>query len=131
MNDLGSIRHFTDLESWKVNHEFVKQVYRITKEFPPEEQFGLTSQLRRSASSITANIAEGFGRYHAKDKVRFYYLARGSNSESQNHIILAYELGYLNQKDYDTLKKLVFSGYKLLCGLVRSLDRKSPSAVSH
>lgn len=114
------IRHFTDLFAWKKNHEFVKLVYQITKKFPEDEKFALTSQLRRSASSITANIAEGYGRYHLKDKIRFYYQARGSNTESQNHLILAYELNYLTEEEYLKLKAIVFEGYKILCGLIRT-----------
>ncbi len=118
----GAIKHFTDLNAWKVNHEFVKVVYQITKDFPEEEKFGLRSQLRRAASSITANVAEGFGRYYMKDRIRFYYQARGSNTECQNHLILAYELGYINKENYEVLKNKVFVGYKLLCGLIRSSE---------
>jgi four helix bundle protein len=114
----GSIQNFTDLIAWKKNHLFVKMVYEVTKNFPSTEQFGLTSQLRRAASSITANIAEGYGRYYSKDKARFYYQARGSNTECQNHIILAYELGYLTHKQYQDLYNTVFEGYKILCGLI-------------
>ena len=119
-----TIQHFTDLNTWKKNHEFVKLVYEISKKFPTEEQFGLTNQLRRSASSVTANIAEGYGRYHLKDKIKFYHQARGSNTESQNHIILAFELNYLSEKDYNKLKIVVFEGYKLICGLIRSTSNQ-------
>jgi len=75
------IYNFKDLQAWQINHNFVLAVYNITKTFPKEELFGLTNQLRRAASSITANISEGFGRYFLKDKLRFYYFARGSNME--------------------------------------------------
>ncbi len=118
MNNEQNIRHFTDLIVWKKSHEFVKLVYKITEHFPPTEQFGLTSQLRRAASSITANIAEGYGRYHYKDKLRFFYQAKGSNTESQNHLILAFDLGYINQEDFNKLKLMVFESYKILWGLI-------------
>lgn len=116
----NKINHFTKLIAWQKNHEFFKAVYEITKTFPQDEKFGLISQLRRAASSITANIAEGYGRYHIKDKIRFYYQARGSSTECQNHIILAYELGFIDEKDYDLLKIKSFEGYKILCGLIKS-----------
>jgi four helix bundle protein len=67
------IKHFTDLDAWKVNHKLVLMIFKITKRFPKDERFGLIDQLRRAASSITANIAEGWGRYHFADKIRFYY----------------------------------------------------------
>ena len=120
---MTSINHFTDLKAWQLNHEFVKQVYRLTKNFPADEQFGLTSQLRRSASSITANIAEAYGRHTMKDKQRFFYIARGSSTETQNHLILAYQLGYMTKKDYDELQEQVFVGFKVLCGLIRSTEK--------
>lgn len=68
-----SIREFYDLDAWRKAHQLVLEVYKITKDFPKEEKFGITDQLRRAASSVTANIAEGFGRYHFNDKIRFYY----------------------------------------------------------
>lgn len=120
----GGLKYFTDLIAWQKSYEFVKEIYRITENFPLKEQFGLTSQLRRSAASITANIAEGCGRYHFKDKIKFFYQARGSNTESQNHIILAQDLGYISDLDYIKLKNLVFESYKLICGLISSTNKK-------
>lgn len=119
----SNIHHFSHLFAWQKNHQLVLNVYKITKDFPREEQFGLTQQIRRSASSITANVAEGYGRYHYKDKIRFYYNARGSNTETQNHLILAKDLGYLKEKDYQILKEKVFEGFKLISGLIKSTDR--------
>lgn len=97
-NKKGKINHFTDLDAWAKNHELALAVYEATKGFPEEEKFGLTNQLRRAASSITANVAEDYGRYHYKDKNKFYYQARGSSAEVQNHLILAKDLGYLSGK---------------------------------
>lgn len=122
--DQTKIKHFTDLVAWQKNHEFVKLVYQITKNFPEDERFGLTSQLRRAASSITANIAEGYGRYHLKDKVRFFYQARGSSTECQNHIILAHELNLIDGENYNQLKIKSFEGYKILCGLIKSTNNQ-------
>ncbi len=116
------IKHFTDLEAWRVNHELVIMIYKISKKFPEGERFGLVSQTRRAASSITANIAEGWGRYHYADKIRFYHQAGGSNCEVQNFIILAKELGYIGSEDYEQLKIKVFQGFKLINGLICSIE---------
>ncbi len=121
---MGGINHFTDLHAWQKNHQAVIQIYKTTRKFPPDEKYSLTQQIRRSASSITANISEGWGRYHFKDKKRFYYMAKGSNTETQNHLILAHDLGYLDENDYTKLKILIFEGFKLLHGLIRSIPDK-------
>jgi four helix bundle protein len=117
---IREITHFTHLNAWKKNHELVLEIYKITKKFPGEEMFGITSQIRRAASSITANIAEGYGRYHYKDKVKFYLISRGSSSEVQDFLITARDLEYISKKDFDRIKIISFEGYKLICGLIRS-----------
>lgn len=118
------IKHFTNLDAWRVNHELVLMVYKITKKFSQDERFGLIKQLRRAASSITANIAEGWGRYHFADKNRFYYQARGSNCEVQNFIILAKDLNYIDPQDYNQLKEKVFQGFQVINGLIRSTEKQ-------
>jgi len=118
----SNIRHFTHLITWQKSHELVLKIYEITKNFPKDELFGLISQLRRAVNSITCNIAEGYGRYHYKDKTRFYYQARGSNMEVQNLLILSHDLGYITDDDYEKLKILAYEGYKLLNGLIKSTD---------
>lgn len=122
---MEGIRHFTHLDAWKKNHELVLEVYKLTRNFPKEEMFGLTSQIRRAASSITANIAEGYGRYHYKDKAKFYLIARGSATETQDQLITAKDLGYLSEEDYNRVKVISYEGYKLVCGLVRNAMEKS------
>ena len=117
----SKISFFTDLKAWKKNHELVIHIYEITKSFPEDERFGLISQIRRSASSITANIAEGFGRYHPKDKMKFYLQARGSSTETINHLILARDLGYISEDEYQALKAHAYQGYQLVCGLTRAM----------
>ena len=104
----SNIRHFTHLIAWQKAHKLVLKIYKLTKNFPKEELFGLVSQIRRAVVSITANIAEGYGRYHYKDKVRFYYQARGSNMEVQNLLILSHDLGYIDDQNYGELKMLVY-----------------------
>jgi four helix bundle protein len=87
-------KSFTDLEVWKAAHSFVLDVYRLTASFPPEERFGLTSQFRRAAVSIPANIAEGFRKFTVPDKARFFNIAEGSLEECRYYCILAHDLGY-------------------------------------
>ncbi len=114
------IQYFTDLETWKVAHELVIDTYRVTDLFPPKEQFGLTSQIRRAAISITSNIAEGFSRYSYADKLRFYYMSRGSLSEAQNQLIVAKDLKYITEELFDALWIKSQRASALLNGLIKS-----------
>jgi four helix bundle protein len=87
-------RAFHDLLVWRKAHEFVLGVYGLTSNFPRQETYGLTSQLRRAAVSIPANIAEGFKRRSVAEKVRFLNIAEGSIAESHYYLILSRDLGY-------------------------------------
>jgi len=87
-------RSFRDLIVWQKAHQLVLAVYTNTKGFPKEEVYGLTSQIRRSASSVAANIAEGFKKKGNADKLRFYNISQGSLSETEYHLILADDLHY-------------------------------------
>lgn len=92
-------KNFRDLIVWKKAHEWVLNVYEFTKRFPKEELFGLTSQLRRSAVSVPANIVEGFKRYGLNDKIRFYNIAQSSLEESRYYLILSHDLKYGDSSD--------------------------------
>ncbi|HWB53047.1 MAG TPA: four helix bundle protein [Tepidisphaeraceae bacterium] len=92
-------RSFRDLKVWRKAHRWVLDVYRVTKTFPREEAFGLTSQLRRAAVSIAANIAEGFAKRSRADKARFFNIAQGSLEESRYYLILAADLEYATTGD--------------------------------
>ena len=120
----GKINNFYDLDAWKKGNSFVLEIYRYTKSFPKEELYGIVSQLRRASSSITANIAEGFSRFHFNDKVRFYLNARGSVSEAQNFILLAKDLEYLKEEHFKSLFRLSEDVNKLINGLIRSIERQ-------
>lgn len=87
---------FEDLIVWQKAHRWVLEIYRFTDSFPKKEQFGITSQLRRAAISIPANIAEGFKKRGNPDKARFYNIAQGSIEECRYYLILARDLGYGN-----------------------------------
>lgn len=115
-----SIHHFTHLIAWQKNHKLVLEIYKITRKFPKEELFGITSQMRRAASSITANIAEGYGRFHSKDRIKFYLNARGSSTELQNFLILSKDLEYITDEEFNRIKIDTFEGYKIICGLINA-----------
>lgn len=112
------VRNFYDLEAWKKSHDLVIEIYRTTKDFPKEEMYGITSQLRRAASSVTANIAEGFERYHYNDKIRFYYQSRGSVAEVQNFLILSKDLGYIDSSICSQIGEKTSESRMLINGLI-------------
>ena len=91
---MSAIRNFRDLTVWQKAHQFALAIYQLTRAFPNEEKFGLTSQMRRAAVSTAANIAEGFVRFGKQDKLRFYNIAQGSLEEAKYYLILAKDLGY-------------------------------------
>ena len=98
---------FRDLNVWKAAHKFVLGVYYYTEKFPKTEIYGLTSQFRRAAVSIPANISEGYAKYGLKDKVRFYNIAQGSIEECQYYLILSADLEYGENIDLkDALTKV-------------------------
>lgn len=120
----SEIKNFYDLEAWKIAHGLVLEIYKITKDFPKDELYGIVSQLRRAVSSITANIAEGFARYHFKDKVRFYHQARGSAAEVQNFLLLAKDLEYINLETCKELGEKAKQIMQLINGLIRSIEKQ-------
>ena len=91
------VKSFEDLEVWQIGRDLVTKVYRLTASLPQSETFGLIAQIKRAVLSVPANIAEGFGRYHYMDKAKFYLNARGSLYELKNHLLIAQDLGYLEQ----------------------------------
>ncbi len=97
------IKSFEDLRVWQESQLFAVEIYKVTKIFPQEEIFAMTSQLRRAVSSISANIAEGFGRSSFRDKLHFYTMAYGSLLEVKNFLYLAEKLEYINKTDLDRL----------------------------
>lgn len=112
---------FTDLEVWRNGHELVVSIYKITELWPKPEQFGLTSQIRRAAVSITSNIAEGFSRATRSDKKHFYTMAHGSLTEVQNQLLIARDIEYLKPVDFDKLAGKSVIVHKQLTGLIKSL----------
>ena len=110
------MRNFQQLEFWQRSHQLTLQVYSLTKSFPKEEIYGLTSQMRRSSSSIPTNIAEGCGRHSSTELKRFLIIAAGSTSELQYQFILSKDLGYMTETIFKELsdeisqiRKMIFS----------------------
>jgi four helix bundle protein len=93
------IKSFKGLRVWQLGIEIVKEIYRLTENFPKKEVYGLTSEIRRSVISIPSNIAEGFRRYHNKEYRQFLFVALGSCAELETQIIIAKELSYINEDD--------------------------------
>lgn len=113
------IRSFTDLNAWKEGHRVVLTVYEITQKFPKSEVFGLMSQMRRCAVSITSNIAEGFSRQSFKEKIQFYSIAQGSVTELQNQLLIAKDIGYINEEMFHKIAHQTVSVHKILNGLIK------------
>ena len=114
------IYSFEKLLVWQQARVLSKEIYLITKSFPDEEKFGLTSQLRRAAVSICSNIAEGSSRNSYKDKARFTEIAYGSLMEVLNQLILSSDLEYINKKEHEILRTLIEEISNMLNGLRKS-----------
>lgn len=110
-NISGHAKTFKDLKVWQKAHEFVLLVYRVTADFPPHELYGLTSQFRRAAVSIAANIVEGFRKKGVKDKLRFYNISQGSLEECRYYLILSNDLQYTQ---IETLQSVLEDTSRLL-----------------
>lgn len=120
MNNGNKIQSFTDLNAWKESHKLVLMIYEITKKFPKEEMFGLTNQLRRAAVSITSNIAEGFSRQSYKEKTHFYSTSLGSTTEVQNQILIARDVKYIDNREFQKMAEQTIVVHKLINGLIKS-----------
>jgi four helix bundle protein len=116
----AKIKSFTDLKAWQSSRVLVKSTYKLVEKFPPSEQYGLTSQMKRASISIASNIAEGFKRDTMRDKIHFYIMAHGSLTELQNQIILAQDLSFATSAHSKPLAELSSETDKLLTGLIRA-----------
>lgn len=120
-----TIKSFTDLKAWKEGHILVLMVYSTTKNFPKEEQYGLTNQIRRAGISVTSNIAEGFSRQSNKEKIQFYYMALGSLTEIQNQLLISRDVNYILDKDFTELSEQTIVISKILNGLIKSIKSRT------
>lgn len=124
---MSTIKAFEELIIWQEARKFTNNIYRVTKKFPKEELYGLTSQMRRAAVSVMSNIAEGFDRRTTKEFISFLVIARASVSEVQNDLYISLDLNYINtenfQTNYDYAQKIA----KLINGLITYLKSQTES----
>jgi four helix bundle protein len=118
------VKTYKDLEVWKKSIELVASIYEATKQFPKEELYGLTNQIRRSAVSIPSNTAEGFSRASTKEYIQFLYIALGSSAEVETQLIIAKNIGYLPEHDFDKINNELKSIRKMLNALITILKGK-------
>lgn len=115
------MQNFRDLKVWEKGHLLTLAVYQATRNFPKQELFGLTSQIRRSSASVPANIAEGCGRTGDPELRRFCLIAMGSASELEYHLLFAHDLNYLEASVYKKLDAAVTETKRMLASLINKL----------
>jgi four helix bundle protein len=115
------IRTFKDLKVWQKGIEAVKEVYEISRGFPKEEVYGLSSQMRRAAVSIPSNIAEGFRRKYNKEYKQFLHISLGSTAELETQVIIAKELKYINERQEKVLSELINHVCRMIVNLTKKL----------
>ena len=118
------VKRFEDLIVWQVGHELTLEIYRVTKFFPKEELFGLIAQLRRAASSVPANVVEGYYRHTTKELVKFLYNARGSAGEVTYFLILSRDLKYISDNKYEDLRERYEKLLRSISAMINSLSKK-------
>ena len=124
------MRDFHKLMIWQRSHSLTLEIYKITKTFPKEEVFGLTSQIRRAVSSIPTNIAEGCGRNSNKEFAHFLQIAIGSATEVEYQLLLAHDINYINDDDYQVLTDETVAVRKMIIKYQSEL-KSSSSLVAH
>lgn len=115
------MQDFQRLKVWKKSHQLTLDIYKSTVAFPKEELYGLTSQMRRAAASIPANIAEGCGRKTNVELARFLQISMGSASELEYHLLLAHDLSYLSKSDYEHLTFTVTEVKRMITGFSQTV----------
>ena len=108
-----------DLDVWKLAVEMVTKIYMITHNFPKEELYGLANQMRRAAVSVPSNIAEGAGRNSSKEFLQFLYYSTGSLSELETQLMIAYNLGYIDNEQQHDIEIILNLLFKMLSGLIK------------
>jgi len=121
----GVIESYRDLRVWQESMNLAEICYKVTKTFPKEEIYGMTSQIRRAATSVPANIAEGYGREYRQEYIQFLHIAQGSLKELETHLLLAQRVELLPTENADSTLKQCESVGKLLRPLIRSLQTKT------
>ncbi len=118
------LKNFKELKVWQRSYQLCRDLYKITKSFPKEELYGLTSQIRRSAVSIPSNIAEGYGRKTTPDYIRSLYIAYGSICELETQVTLSSDLNYMIDNDTHAVVKEIGEIKRMLKALIKALENK-------
>lgn len=118
------LKNFKELKVWQKAYQFCLDIYKVTRAFPKEERYGLTSQLRRAAVSVASNIAEGCGRKTTPEYIQALYIAYGSNCELETQIMLSGDLGYIEEEMLQKFQKDLGDIERMLKGLIKSLESK-------
>jgi len=121
----GPIKHFKDIEAWKLARELRTKAYNVIKKLPSEEKYDLASQMRRAAISCTAYIAEGYGRFHYQENIQFCRISRGSMYEIQDHLIACIDNEYISKEIYESIWNLSINAIKTLDGYIRYLKKNA------
>jgi four helix bundle protein len=116
---------FEEMPVWQGAMKLAEEIVSLTEGLPKKEDYGLVSQIRRSALSVSGNIAEGFGRKHTKDKLLFYYASRGSLTETKSHLVYGKRVGYFTEASCATLNDLADDTWKGLNALIRTLHKRT------
>jgi len=122
--DYQPINHFSDIVAWKAGREVRKSIYQVVGKLPDSETYALGLQMRRAAVSVTANIAEGYGRYHYKENIQYCRQSRGSLYEIQDHLLTCLDESYINEEEYENLLAMTEKCAKLLNGYIRMLQKR-------
>ena len=118
------LKNYKELKVWQKAYQICITIYKITKHFPKEEKYGLTSQIRRSAVSVPSNIAEGYGRKTTQEYMQSLYIAYGSHCELETQIMLSNDLGYIKPEDFESLQRDIEEVERMLKALIKSLQNK-------
>lgn len=124
MLDAHEKRHFENLECYKHSQKLLDAAYRLANDLPDYEKFIMATQLRRAALSTLLNIAEGYGRYHYLEKLRFFYFARGSLCETLSIFISANQLGYIGKEQIEWVREIEMNAEKSLNGYIRFIRKQ-------
>ena len=127
---MGEIRTHKDLKVWQKSIELVISVYELTKQYPKEELYAITNQIRRCVTSIPANIAEGSGRKNKAEFMQFLYISLGSASELETLLIISEKLHYITSEEYANSSNALNEIIRMTCGLINSLKINNTSAAS-
>ncbi len=120
-----------DLNVWKLSIELAEDIYIVTREFPRDELFAMVSQMRRAVTSISLNIAEGYGRGTNQETIHFLYIASGSASELDTQIILCERFGYINKTQAEVLSEKITAVRKMLSSLICSIKRNVDRCITN